>query len=57
MTVSAYSLLELPSFQDRVKSVRSLWRLTDDYLVLIENGSYESYLALMEARDAILMVN
>eukprot|EP00057_Strongylocentrotus_purpuratus_P032665 XP_788426.2 PREDICTED: methyltransferase-like protein 17, mitochondrial [Strongylocentrotus purpuratus] len=55
MTVSAYSLLELPSFQDRVKSVRSLWRLTDDYLVLIENGSYESYLALMEARDAILM--
>ncbi|XP_063951173.1 methyltransferase-like protein 17, mitochondrial isoform X1 [Lytechinus pictus] len=56
MTVSAYSLLELPSFQDRVNTVRSLWKLTDDYLVLIENGSYESYLALMEARDAILMM-
>ncbi|XP_071481490.1 ribosome assembly protein METTL17, mitochondrial-like [Diadema antillarum] len=54
VTLSAYSLLELPSLNDRINTVRNLWRKTSDYMVLIESGNYESYLALMEVRDAIL---
>ncbi|XP_038070383.1 methyltransferase-like protein 17, mitochondrial [Patiria miniata] len=54
LTISAYSLLELPSSADRLNTLRTLWRKTDQFLVLVECGTNEGYKTLMEARDFIL---
>ncbi|XP_022091898.1 methyltransferase-like protein 17, mitochondrial isoform X2 [Acanthaster planci] len=54
LTISAYSLLELPSRTDRLNTLRTLWRKTDQFLILIECGTNEGYKTIMEARDFIL---
>uniref|UniRef100_A0A8D0GX28 Ribosome assembly protein METTL17, mitochondrial n=1 Tax=Sphenodon punctatus TaxID=8508 RepID=A0A8D0GX28_SPHPU len=54
LVVSAYSLNELPSQAQRVETVQTLWRKTDAFLVLIENGTKEGHQMLMEARDVVL---
>ncbi|XP_072013959.1 ribosome assembly protein METTL17, mitochondrial-like [Amphiura filiformis] len=54
LTVSAYALLELPNKQERLKTIENLWNKTDQFLVLIENGTFEGFLALMEARDFVM---
>nr|XP_056720173.1 methyltransferase-like protein 17, mitochondrial [Euleptes europaea] len=54
LVVSAFSLNELPSYSQRVETVQTLWRKTDSFLILIENGTKEGHQMLMEARDVIL---
>ncbi|KAJ6651895.1 hypothetical protein lerEdw1_015951 [Lerista edwardsae] len=54
LVVSAFSLNELPGQAQRVETVQTLWRKTDGFLVLIENGTKEGHQMLMEARDVIL---
>ncbi|XP_042332130.1 methyltransferase-like protein 17, mitochondrial [Sceloporus undulatus] len=54
LVVSAYSLNELPSYSERVETVQTLWRKTDSFLVLVENGTKEGHQMLMEARDVVL---
>ncbi|XP_033625790.1 methyltransferase-like protein 17, mitochondrial isoform X2 [Asterias rubens] len=54
LTVSSFSLLELPSKADRLNTLRTLWHKTGQYLVLIECGTNEGYQTIMEARDFIL---
>ncbi|XP_067388300.1 ribosome assembly protein METTL17, mitochondrial isoform X2 [Emydura macquarii macquarii] len=54
LVVSAYSLNELPSLAERRETVRTLWRKTDGFLVLVENGTKEGHQMLMEARDTVL---
>uniref|UniRef100_T1JKY4 Methyltransferase-like protein 17, mitochondrial n=1 Tax=Strigamia maritima TaxID=126957 RepID=T1JKY4_STRMM len=54
LVVSAFSLLELPSIQTRLKTIHSLWLKTEDFLVLVEDGNMAGYEAIMEARDFIL---
>ncbi|KAI1901240.1 hypothetical protein AGOR_G00032260 [Albula goreensis] len=55
LVVSAFSLSELPSQKERKDTVRALWRKTNSYLVLVENGTKDGHQILMEARDALLM--
>ncbi|XP_075068855.1 ribosome assembly protein METTL17, mitochondrial [Mixophyes fleayi] len=54
LVVSAYSLNELPSFSERVRTIQTLWRKTRGFLVLVENGTGEGHQLLMEARDIVL---
>ncbi|XP_029470801.1 methyltransferase-like protein 17, mitochondrial isoform X2 [Rhinatrema bivittatum] len=54
LVVSAYSLNELPSRSHRISTVETLWRKTNGFLVLIENGTKEGHHLLMEARDTVL---
>ncbi|XP_020633360.3 ribosome assembly protein METTL17, mitochondrial [Pogona vitticeps] len=54
LVVSAYSLNELPGYSERVETLHTLWRKTDGFLVLVENGTKEGHQMLMEARDLIL---
>lgn len=54
LVVSAYTLLELPNKQERMKTIEALWKKSDEFLVLIENGTFEGYMTLMEARDFVL---
>ncbi|XP_067833289.1 ribosome assembly protein METTL17, mitochondrial, partial [Heptranchias perlo] len=54
LVVSAYSLSELPTLAERLRVLEILWRKTEGFLVLIENGTKEGHRMLMEARDAVL---
>uniref|UniRef100_A0A8D2L4G8 Ribosome assembly protein METTL17, mitochondrial n=1 Tax=Varanus komodoensis TaxID=61221 RepID=A0A8D2L4G8_VARKO len=54
LVVSAFSLNELTSYSHRVETVQALWRKTDGFLVLVENGTKEGHQMLMEARDVVL---
>ncbi|XP_062994017.1 methyltransferase-like protein 17, mitochondrial isoform X2 [Elgaria multicarinata webbii] len=54
LVVSAFSLNELPGHSQRVETVQTLWRKTDGFLVLVENGTKEGHQMLMEARDVVL---
>lgn len=55
LVLSAFSLSELGSLQERRDAVRTLWRKTHSYLVLVENGTKDGHQILMEARDTLLM--
>lgn len=53
IVLSAFTLLELPSFKDRMEIVAQLWSKTEKYLVLIEDGNSAGYQAIMEARNLV----
>uniref|UniRef100_A0A3Q2NWN0 Ribosome assembly protein METTL17, mitochondrial n=1 Tax=Fundulus heteroclitus TaxID=8078 RepID=A0A3Q2NWN0_FUNHE len=54
LVVAAFTLSELPNVDEREEAVRTLWRKTNSYLVLVENGTKEGHQMLMEARDTLL---
>ncbi|XP_036452142.1 methyltransferase-like protein 17, mitochondrial [Colossoma macropomum] len=54
LVVAAFSLSELASQKEREDTVLTLWRKTNAYLVLVENGTKEGHQVLMEARDVLL---
>ena len=54
MTVSSYSLLDLPSAQSRMETLENLWKKTRKYFVLLEPGSNAGFEVLNEARDFLL---
>lgn len=57
IVVSAYSLLELPSFESRMDTVLKLWNKTGRYLILVENGTNAGFRIINEARDYLLQVS
>ncbi|CAD5116183.1 DgyrCDS5100 [Dimorphilus gyrociliatus] len=52
--VSSFSLLHLTSREERLSTLNQLWKLTDEYLVLVENGNLNGFKVINEARDFIL---
>ncbi|XP_070575004.1 ribosome assembly protein METTL17, mitochondrial-like [Ptychodera flava] len=52
--VSAYTLMEMSSQKERVNAIQTLWRKTEHFLVIVENGTNEGYKIILEARDLIL---
>lgn len=54
MTVSAFSLLELPNTQMRIHTIENLWRKTKDLLVIVERGNISGFTVVNEARHLIL---
>lgn len=56
LVVSAYSLLELPSFETRMETILRLWNKTEKYLVIVEYGSNAGFKVINEARDFILQI-
>ncbi|XP_016534833.1 methyltransferase-like protein 17, mitochondrial isoform X1 [Poecilia formosa] len=54
LVVAAFTLSELPNANDRADVVTTLWRKTNSYLVLVENGTKEGHQMMMEARDVLL---
>ncbi|XP_077169966.1 ribosome assembly protein METTL17, mitochondrial [Paroedura picta] len=53
LVVSAFSLNDLQSYSQREKTIQTLWRKTDNFLVLVENGTKAGHQMLMEAKDII----
>lgn len=52
--LSAFTLFELTSMQNRKEVLFNLWKKCDDYLVLVEEGSYAGFKLINEARDYLL---
>ncbi|KAF8795141.1 Methyltransferase-like protein 17 [Argiope bruennichi] len=56
LVVSAFSLLDLPTVEDRVRTIDTLWRKTNDILVIIENGNLAGFYSVLDARDYVLQI-
>ncbi|XP_076112741.1 ribosome assembly protein METTL17, mitochondrial-like [Mytilus galloprovincialis] len=54
--VSAYTLIECESKEARQKMVQSLWDMTEDYLVLVEIGTFVGHRLIQEAKEFILSI-
>ncbi|XP_054276354.1 methyltransferase-like protein 17, mitochondrial [Macrosteles quadrilineatus] len=54
IVVSAHSLLELPSRDARLNTLLNLWHKTQDFLVIVEQGTKPGFKVIVEARDFIL---
>ncbi|XP_054986741.1 methyltransferase-like protein 17, mitochondrial isoform X2 [Sorex araneus] len=54
VVISAFSLSELPSKAHRTEVVQTLWRKTNRFLILLENGTKAGHRLLMDARDLVL---
>lgn len=52
--LSAFSLFELNSKQNRREVLQNLWKKCDGYLVLVEEGTYAGFRLINEARDYLL---
>ncbi|XP_076448780.1 ribosome assembly protein METTL17, mitochondrial-like [Babylonia areolata] len=57
MVVSAYTLLEQPDQERRLQLVDDLWQMTNDVLVLVENGTTAGFSTIYEARDRLLQAS
>ncbi|XP_046544690.1 methyltransferase-like protein 17, mitochondrial [Haliotis rubra] len=57
IVTSSYALLELPSQEKRLEMLLSLWQMTDDFLVLVENGSKAGFQLINEAKEYLLQIS
>ena len=59
LVVSSNSLLELPSAQDRLSTLHSLWERveTGGYLVLADTGTNAGFHVIAEARDYLNQIS
>ena len=59
LVVSSNSLLELPSAQDRLATLHSLWERveTGGYLVLADTGTNAGFHVIAEARDYLNQIS
>ncbi|XP_015121194.1 methyltransferase-like protein 17, mitochondrial [Diachasma alloeum] len=56
VVVSAFTLFDLPDRKSRLEVILSLWRKTERYLVLVEQGTNAGFQIINEARDFILHI-
>ena len=54
ITVSNFSLLDLQSYNERMKIIDALWEETKHFMILVEAGTMEGFFTLQEARGRIL---
>lgn len=54
IVLSAYSLFEMPSMQARLETIQKLWNKTEDYLIIIEQGTNAGFRVVNEAREFVL---
>ncbi|XP_025115028.1 methyltransferase-like protein 17, mitochondrial isoform X2 [Pomacea canaliculata] len=56
MVVSAYTLLEHAGKEERLQTIEALWHMTEDFLVLVENGTAAGFSLIYEARNHLLQM-
>lgn len=54
IVLSAFSLFELPSIKSRLETIQKLWNKTEDFLIIIENGTNAGFQIVNEAREFVL---
>ncbi|XP_011562552.3 methyltransferase-like protein 17, mitochondrial [Plutella xylostella] len=54
IVLSAYSLFEMPNMKSRLETIQKLWNKTEDFLIIVENGTYAGFKIVNEAREFVL---
>ncbi|XP_061725589.1 methyltransferase-like protein 17, mitochondrial [Cydia pomonella] len=54
IVLSAFSLFELPSMQARLETIQKLWKKTEDFLIIVEQGTNAGFQIVNEAREFVL---
>ncbi|XP_011866454.1 PREDICTED: methyltransferase-like protein 17, mitochondrial isoform X2 [Vollenhovia emeryi] len=54
IVVSAHTLFELPGLESRLDAILKLWTKTENYLIIVEEGTNAGFKLVNEARDIIL---
>lgn len=54
IVLSAFSLFELPDMKSRLETIQKLWNKTEDYLIIIEQGTFAGFTVVNEAREFVL---
>ncbi|ESO82680.1 hypothetical protein LOTGIDRAFT_229745 [Lottia gigantea] len=57
LVISTYTLMEIKSEQERAKLIESLWNRTENYLVIVEKGSYSGFALIHETRQHLLKLS
>ncbi|XP_052745974.1 methyltransferase-like protein 17, mitochondrial [Bicyclus anynana] len=54
IVLSAFTLFEMPSMQSRLETIQKLWNKTEDFLIVVEQGTNAGFRVINEAREFIL---
>ncbi|CAG9789847.1 unnamed protein product [Diatraea saccharalis] len=54
IVLSAFSLFEMPTLKSRLETIQKLWNKTEDFLIIVENGSNAGFKIVNDAREFIL---
>lgn len=54
IVLSAFSLFELPNMKSRLETIQKLWNKTEEFLIIIENGTNCGFQIVNEAREFVL---
>ncbi|KAI8426902.1 hypothetical protein MSG28_014572 [Choristoneura fumiferana] len=54
IVLSAFSLFEQPNMRSRLEIIQKLWKKTEDFLIIIEQGSNAGFQVVNEAREFVL---
>ncbi|VVC87207.1 methyltransferase-like protein 17, mitochondrial [Leptidea sinapis] len=54
IVLSAFSFFELPSMKSRLETIQTLWNKTEDFLIIVEQGTNAGFQVVNEVREFIL---
>lgn len=54
IVLSAFSLFEMPNMKSRLETIQKLWNKTEDYMIIVEQGSNAGFKIVNEAREFVL---
>ncbi|XP_045530500.1 methyltransferase-like protein 17, mitochondrial [Pieris brassicae] len=54
IVLSAFSFFELPSMKSRLETIQKLWNKTEDFLIIVEQGTNAGFQIVNEAREFVL---
>lgn len=54
IVLSAYTLFEMPNMRSRLETIQKLWNKTEDFLIIIEQGTNAGFKIVNEAREFVL---
>lgn len=54
IVLSAFSLFEMPNMQSRLETIQKLWNKTEDFLIIVEQGTNAGFRVVNEAREFVI---
>lgn len=54
IVLSSFSLFELPNMKSRLETIQKLWNKTENFLIVIENGTNSGFQIVNEVREFVL---
>ncbi|XP_041968664.1 methyltransferase-like protein 17, mitochondrial [Aricia agestis] len=54
IVLSAFTLFEMPNMKSRLETIQKLWNKTEDFLIIVEEGSNAGFQIVNEAREFVI---